>query len=823
MNPTYLLCGLCVVPHWVLCLHRTQPWRLQELASGILAGFSPALWGAGVHSACLELSRKLPLAQFLPDHCIIYLTYSSLLSFLSLPSTAPYCSFLFPRSSCFFSSFLMKKESSIFLFLASFHPFYLPPAPTSVRHMERVTFFKRCHHYRAKLPSTNGHDFCLFCLGEGHKVDSCPHSAHFMKQARKNQAAHLQSHLTEISLHPGTSVSSSSRPSLPSPPQMGNSAVPETSVASSSKKHKPDKPQKRLSTLAKGTPKSKKSKPSPASASVPSVLPVSTPTPPSDIGQGPSGTALAICSDLPTAPLMTPAQPPDFQVLHVPSRSPSVQSISPAQPPSQGHQPSGAEASYDLQDCKSSQVLASRRRSYSWSRSRSSHHRCTRYSRSPTYDDDQHDWDRCGYSSGSRSLTHQPRSHWHSQRYHSSQSPSQSSHRSRGRSYSRSRSSHGYQDSSYTRRPEDHQYLPSATGGLQSQTAEATASVSTVAPVVPSTMTAPSSALAPASPAVLGTLPVLPDLRRPVDIWLLSSEPSVIDSEGSDSEYNDLLCTSREPEVALPPEGSKAYLDFITRLATALDVQVTNDTPKVTDVVHQLVQSDLPPRTVLPMLPVHLEVLKEAWEKPASVPPASKRLEAFYKVPRADAKFLFSHPAPNSVIVHCATKSKRLWQGAPPDREGRKIDTLAQKVYSLTATVSKMHNYLAYFSGYALHLADQFAPLLSELSPASQQTATALMSELTRISKHQIHTLQHTVSCSSKLLSTAIALRRHAWLRSTFLRPDIQEVIESLPFDGEGLFHSTTDKVLTAIDESRKVAKSLSCSRRQRSPRRANM
>ncbi|KAL8207696.1 UNVERIFIED_CONTAM: Tetraspanin-9, partial [Gekko kuhli] len=50
-------------------------------------------------------------------------------------------------------------------------------------------------------------------------------------------------------------------------------------------------------------------------------------------------------------------------------------------------------------------------------------------------------------------------------------------------------------------------------------------------------------------------------------------------------------------------------------------IQMTSEMPEMMDVIHKLVQSDVPPGAILPMLPVHLEGLKDDWEKPASVPP----------------------------------------------------------------------------------------------------------------------------------------------------------------------------------------------------------
>lgn len=90
-----------------------------------------------------------------------------------------------------------------------------------------------------------------------------------------------------------------------------------------------------------------------------------------------------------------------------------------------------------------------------------------------------------------------------------------------------------------------------------------------------------------------------------------------------------------------------------------------------------MVQAELSPATLLPMLSVHTEDLKEAWEHPASVGPSSRWHDALYKVDKAAVAFLFSHPIPNSMIFHSSAKSKGAKPSRPPDRESRKEDSIA--------------------------------------------------------------------------------------------------------------------------------------------------
>lgn len=84
----------------------------------------------------------------------------------------------------------------------------LPLTPCSMEKL--VGFFKQCQKCRSKLPPLDGYSLCLPCLGETHRVDSCPHGARFLKQARKNQVARMQIVLTTAAL---TALMSSSVPS----------------------------------------------------------------------------------------------------------------------------------------------------------------------------------------------------------------------------------------------------------------------------------------------------------------------------------------------------------------------------------------------------------------------------------------------------------------------------------------------------------------------------------------------------------------------------------------------------------------------------------
>lgn len=205
---------------------------------------------------------------------------------------------------------------------------------------------------------------------------------------------------------------------------------------------------------------------------------------------------------------------------------------------------------------------------------------------------------------------------------------------------------------------------------------------------------------------------------------------------------------------------SKNYQELLGRLSKALDVTHSTVPPKTMDVLHKMVQAKFPANTLLPMLPVHLGILREVWRKPTSVLSSMRLLDSLYRVQPTDASFLLSHPPATLVIVHSATKSKQTRHAAPLDQEVWKVESLARKLYAIATTQARINNYLAYFSAYALHLTNQISPLLASLPDVTQQkTAEELVLELAMVSTQQINSVHHSVSCTSRFLATSLRLR----------------------------------------------------------------
>lgn len=117
------------------------------------------------------------------------------------------------------------------------------------------------------------------------------------------------------------------------------------------------------------------------------------------------------------------------------------------------------------------------------------------------------------------------------------------------------------------------------------------------------------------------------------DIGLFSSGPPDLESKRPESDKEDVLDLSGLHSYTSRSAFFHWWLQSILRNdkmhGRCLKIQWTTDMPKVTDPVNKLRKTDLPSSVVLPMLPVHLEALKEAWTKPALLAPMPKCYESY--------------------------------------------------------------------------------------------------------------------------------------------------------------------------------------------------
>lgn len=260
-----------------------------------------------------------------------------------------------------------------------------------------------------------------------------------------------------------------------------------------------------------------------------------------------------------------------------------------------------------------------------------------------------------------------------------------------------------------------------------------------------------------------------------------------------------------------PNEEFHTYADLIRKVALRLGIPTSQPSPPVEDVIFEVLQAKSSSVLALPISRVLLDSVKASWTKPASIPVSNKKLDHLYRIQEASAEFLFTHLKPNSVVVSSSSRSRRQ-HSTPPDREGKKMDAYGRRLYSIGALGIKSCDYEVYIAR-CIHSVFEDLSLLLQLIPEdSRQRAVLLCSKGLLAAKQSIAIARHTLEMSAKTLTTAVAIQRHSWLRSTSLSQEAKSAIEDLPFDGSGLFSASTDTTLQEIDKNIKTSRTLGVS-----------
>ena len=172
----------------------------------------------------------------------------------------------------------------------------------------------------------------------------------------------------------------------------------------------------------------------------------------------------------------------------------------------------------------------------------------------------------------------------------------------------------------------------------------------------------------------------------------------------------------------------------------------------------------MPPLSVT-FIPTMLDLIKESWDKPSSSLQISRCTENHYKTHGPNTNFLTKLPTPKSIIVE--SNQSRAWNKssiAPTNREGRKLDTVGRRLYSLTLVMMRVANYQAAMGVYHRQLWNKILPLLEAAPVSVKSEAITIHTEASTLTKQQRIASHDTADAASKAMATSVALRRRAWL-----------------------------------------------------------
>ncbi|KAF7245178.1 Kinesin-like protein KIF13A [Varanus komodoensis] len=287
-----------------------------------------------------------------------------------------------------------------------------------------------------------------------------------------------------------------------------------------------------------------------------------------------------------------------------------------------------------------------------------------------------------------------------------------------------------------------------------------------------------------------------------------SSTPPYYGADSADSEVDstspDVAVASQGP--ASPDESHVSFAELMSRFVQSLDIDTAQRPGPTTDKFYNVVHGEQSTSIVLPLITTLRQVMMQTWDLPSHPQLTSRRYESMYRVREEDIPFLLQHPKLNSAVVESSQGREARGHTALRDKEGRKIDSLARRVYAASGLGLRISNYEATLARFQYFIMQRLHNVASTLPDHQGDLAKVLIKEAMQVAVQQLSTARHHVDTDSRALVSAVSLRRHAWLRNCNLPEETRRRIEEMPFDGSGLFHSRTDHKLEKLHESRLTA-----------------
>ncbi|XP_067416881.1 serine/arginine repetitive matrix protein 1-like isoform X1 [Emydura macquarii macquarii] len=259
-----------------------------------------------------------------------------------------------------------------------------------------------------------------------------------------------------------------------------------------------------------------------------------------------------------------------------------------------------------------------------------------------------------------------------------------------------------------------------------------------------------------------------------------------------------------------PLRDFRAHQELLKRVASNLRLEV-KELVEDDDTLFNVLGAEAPARVALPVHDSVLKIAKALWQTPASVAPTSKGAEKKYYVPAEGFEFLFTHPAPGTLVVDAANQWDR--QGhpgsTPRNKDNKKLDLFGRKVYSTAALQFRIANHQALLGRYNFNLWDCLRRFAEALPQDQAADFAIVLDEGISVARAALQMSRDAADSASRAMASAIAMRRCSWLQSSGLSQEVQQSIQDLPFDGSGLFSGQTDAKLHSLKDSRATLRSL--------------
>ncbi|EMP29925.1 hypothetical protein UY3_12917 [Chelonia mydas] len=165
------------------------------------------------------------------------------------------------------------------------------------------------------------------------------------------------------------------------------------------------------------------------------------------------------------------------------------------------------------------------------------------------------------------------------------------------------------------------------------------------------------------------------------------------------------IAPASSPRPALPRRRTSEPIKNSERVAASLHLQA-KEMEEPSDSLFNVLSPLAPSRVALPLHEGVAKISSALWQTPALLPPISKKAERKYFVPTKGHEYLYTHPAPNSLVVKSVNHRERQGQPAPTpkNKDSRRPDSSGRKIYSSSSFQLLVANHQALLGRYEFSL-----------------------------------------------------------------------------------------------------------------------
>ncbi|KAJ1093052.1 hypothetical protein NDU88_006161 [Pleurodeles waltl] len=306
-------------------------------------------------------------------------------------------------------------------------------------------------------------------------------------------------------------------------------------------------------------------------------------------------------------------------------------------------------------------------------------------------------------------------------------------------------------------------------------------------------------------PSQLATPPMM---QSPTHTGMSQDDPDAWDLYDAPVSDNSRECYPAKPS---PPEDSTGYAQVVSRAAAFHNVSLHSE-PIEDDFLFNTLSSTHSQYQSLPMLPGMLKHSKQVFEEPVKGRAITPRVDKKYKPPPTDPVYITQQLTPDSVVVGAAHKranSHTSGDAPPPDKESRKFDVAGKRVAAQAVNQWRIANSQALLARYDRAHWDEMQHLIEHLPKDFQKRAQQVVEGGQGISNNQIRSAMDAADTAARTVNTAVTIRRHAWLRTSGFKPEIQQAVLNMPFNGQQLFGPEVDTAIEKLKKDTDTAKAM--------------